>query len=66
MLMQEEEHKGRGWGGTGGACCYLGVGPGAAKKVLEGLHALAAAAVLHGLAGVSKGQGPVFQGQGHH
>ena len=32
----------------------LRVGPGAAQKVFEGLHALLAAAVLHSLAGVSK------------
>ncbi len=44
----------------------LRVRPGATQQVLEGLHALLAAAVLHSLAGVSKGKGAVFQGQGHH
>jgi len=34
--------------------------------VLERLHALLAAAVLHSLAGVSKSKGAIFQGQGHH
>lgn len=34
--------------------------------MLEGLHALLAAAVLHSLAGVSKGKGAILKGQGHH
>lgn len=39
---------------------HLRIGPRAPKEMLEGLHALLGAAVLHSLAGVGKGKGTIL------
>ena len=56
---------GGGSGGEGGVT-NLGVRPRATQQVLEGLHALLAAAVLHSLTGISKRQRTVLKGEGDH